>query len=102
MSSTSGTLRSIQGFPWFPWPATLIRGWHAADEILAAVPGPEAQEKAAALRKLRGRLSRTFRKAVLEDRWMAKRKSFPGGRCEARVADPWLEKVDRALAHADG
>ncbi len=87
---------------WFPFPATLIRGWHGADEILVTAPGPAAQEKAAALRKIRGRLSRSFRQAVLEDRWMAKGSYFQDGRYEARVAEPWLEKVDEALAHARG
>ncbi|MDP6778172.1 MAG: DUF4838 domain-containing protein [Candidatus Latescibacteria bacterium] len=85
---------------WFPLPATLIRGWHTADEILAAAPGPEIQARAAELKKLRGRLPRAFRQAILEDRWMAKRAYFQDGRYEARVAEPWLEKVDEALAHA--
>ena len=87
---------------WFQFPATLIRGWHVADEICALPAGPEAREKAAGLRKLRPRLKRAHRQAILEDPNMPKAAYFNDGRYEARVADPWTEKVDKALAHAGG
>ena len=85
---------------WFAFPATLIRGWHTADEILAMSPGPEARHKAAALAKLKSRLKRAHRQVILEDRWMPKAAYFNDGRYQARVADPWNEKIDRAVTHA--
>ena len=87
---------------WFQFPATLIRGWHVSDEILDLPHGSEAREKAAGIRKLRPRLKRAHRQAILEDRNMPKAAYFNDGRYEARVADPWTEKVDKALAHAGG
>ncbi|OGG52983.1 MAG: hypothetical protein A3F84_19235 [Candidatus Handelsmanbacteria bacterium RIFCSPLOWO2_12_FULL_64_10] len=87
---------------WFPFPATLVRGWRWADEVLALPPGPAAQEKAQALRRLPARLSRAFRQAVLEDRLMPKRAYFSDGRYQARVEAPWKEKVEKAIAHAQG
>jgi hypothetical protein len=85
---------------WFRFPATLIRGWHVSDEILDLPHGSEAREKAAGIRKLRPRLKRAHRQAILEDRNMPKAAYFNDGRYEARVADPWTEKVDQALGKA--
>ncbi len=87
---------------WFPFPATLIRGWHMADEVCALPVGPETREKAAGLRRLRPRLRKSHRRAILEDRNMPKSAYFNDGRYEARVADPWTERVNSALAHAEG
>ena len=87
---------------WFAFPATLVRGWHTADEVLAMPPGDTARDKAAELGTLRRRLARAHRQAVLEDRWMAKSAYFSDGRYKTRVADPWHERIDRAIAHAQG
>lgn len=88
---------------WFALPATLVRGWHWADEVLAMPPGPAAQEKARRLRGLPARLSRAFRQAVLEDRWMSRsyfdRDGEKGFTYYAIVEAPWTEKVRRAIAH---
>ena len=85
---------------WFDFPATLIRGWHSADESLAMPPGPEARQKADELAKLKLRLKRVYRQAILEDRWMPKIAYFNDGRYQGRVADPWNEKIDRAIERA--
>ena len=85
---------------WFAFPATLIRGWCIADEILALPPGEEARAKARQFRGLKSRLSRAFRQAVLEDRWISKSAYFNDGRYQARVLDPWNAKIAQALAHA--
>lgn len=87
---------------WFPFPATLVRGWRWADEVLALPPGPIAQVKAQALRRLPARLKRAFQQAVLEDRLMPKRAYFSDGRYQGRVEAPWREKVEKAVAHAQG
>jgi hypothetical protein len=87
---------------WFSFPATLIRGWHGADEILAEGPGTVAPDRVESLRRLPARLRKAFRQAVLEDRWMPKRSYFGDGRYEARVETPWREKIEKAVAHARG
>ena len=85
---------------WFEFPATLIRGWHAADEILALSPGVHLDQQAANLKKLKPRLKRAFRQVILEDRWMPKGAYFNDGRYRNRVAAPWNQKIDQALDHA--
>ena len=87
---------------WFPFPSTLIRGWHTADDILAMPRGEEARTKAAELLKLKRRITKAHHQAVLEDRRMYKTGYFIDGRYKGLVLDPWHEKIDRALAHAQG
>ena len=84
---------------WFSFPATLVRGWRGADEILALPPGPQARQKAAALAKLKPRLHKIYRQIVLEDRWMPKSAYFTDGRYQSYVADPWNKKIDQAVRH---
>ena len=63
-------------------------------------PGPAARHQAAELGKLKPRLQRAYRQAILEDRWMPKGAYFNDGRYQGRVADPWYEKIDRAINQA--
>ena len=89
---------------WFALPATLIRGWRWADEVLALPPGAEAREKAHTLRRVPARLTRAFRRAILEDRWIS-RSYFDRDRADGftyynHVEAPWKEKVEKAIAHA--
>lgn len=87
---------------WFPFPEILIRGWHTADTILAMSPGNEARALADELLNLKRRFKKTYRQSVWQDRWMSRLGYFSDGRYETFMAAPWHEKVDRAIAHAQG
>jgi len=91
---------------WFALPATLVRGWRWADEVLSLPRGPAAQEKAQALRRLPARLNRAFRQAILEDRWISRsyfdRDRRDGFTYYVNIETPWKEKVSKAIAHAQG
>jgi hypothetical protein len=62
--------------------------------------------KAQALRRLPARLKRAFRQAILEDRWISRsyfdRDRRDGFTYYANIETPWREKVEKAIAHAQG
>lgn len=87
---------------WFPFPATLIKGWHKANEILSLPPGEETEILVAQLLKIKLRITEAYQSAILEDRLMFKTSYFNDGRYKSLILEPWIEKIDEAVAHAHG